>query len=59
MREGKSKMVRHQDSKYDLAKLLTMGHLDTYQSFQSRPIFSGCDNIMSFIGGVVPTAVES
>ena len=50
IKDGNAKMVRHQDSKHDLAKLLTMGHLDTYQSFQSRPIFSGCDTIMSFIG---------
>lgn len=47
---AKAKMVRHQDRRYDMGRLLAMGHFNTYQSFQSRPVFSDCHTILSFIG---------
>jgi hypothetical protein len=43
------KLVRHQDKRFDLWELLRKGHFDTYQSFQSRPVFK-CDCIVSFMG---------
>jgi hypothetical protein len=47
---AKAKIVRHQDRRYDMGRLLAMGHFNTYQSFQGRQIFAGCDTILSFIG---------
>jgi hypothetical protein len=43
------KLVRHQDRRFDLWELRRKGHLDAYQSFQSRPVFN-CDFIVAFIG---------
>jgi hypothetical protein len=44
------KLVRHQDSRYDVLDLQRRGWLETYQSFQSRPVFDGLDSIVSFVG---------
>jgi len=46
----KIKLVRHQDSRFDLWELYRTGHFDTYQSYQSKPIFHNCDYIVSFMG---------
>lgn len=46
----KTKLVRHQDTRYDISKLISEGWFDLYQSLQSRPVFSGCQQIISFIG---------
>jgi hypothetical protein len=46
----KSKLVRHQDRRYDLPLLMKSGWFELYQSLQARPIFNGCDQIVSFIG---------
>jgi len=45
----RTKLVRHQDRRFDLWELRRLGHLELYQSFQSRPVFD-CDYIVSFIG---------
>jgi hypothetical protein len=45
-----TKLVRHQDARYDLHDLMRRGWLDAYQAFQSRPVFDGCERIVSFIG---------
>lgn len=45
----KIKMVRHQDTKVDVNELYSLGQIEIYQSYQSKPIFE-CDYIVSFIG---------
>jgi hypothetical protein len=46
----KTKIVRHQDSRYDVPTMIREGWFDVYQSLQARPVFSGCDQIVSFVG---------
>ena len=46
----RTKLVRHQDTTYDLHKLLIHDQLEIYQSVQGRHVFSKCDQIVSFIG---------
>jgi len=46
----RSKIVRHQDKRYESHELLRRGWLDTYQCFQSKPVFDNLDYIISFIG---------
>lgn len=46
----KSKLVRHQDARFDLDELYRSGWLETYQAFQGKPVFDGCERIVSFIG---------
>jgi hypothetical protein len=45
-----TKFVRHQDARYDVHDLLRRGWLEVYQAFQRRPVFDGCERIVSFIG---------
>lgn len=45
----KIKLVRHQDKRYDISKLIRDGLFELYQSYQSRPVFD-CDYIVSFLG---------
>jgi hypothetical protein len=47
--ESRVKLVRHQDARYDLYELMVSGHLETYQSYQSKPVFN-CDYIVAFFG---------
>ena len=46
----RSKLVRHQDKRWDSHDLLRRGWLDVYQSFQARPVFDNLDYVISFIG---------
>jgi len=46
----KSKLVRHQDARYDVTTLIRDGWFDLYQSFQARPVFNDCEQIISFVG---------
>ena len=46
----RTKLVRHKDPRLDMHLLKRQGWLDLYQGFQSRPIFHGCDTIVSFVG---------
>ena len=46
----RSKIVRHQDKRYESHELFRRGWLDAYQSFQSKPVFDNLDYIISFIG---------
>jgi hypothetical protein len=46
----RSKLVRHQDKRYDVQEMLRRGWIDAYQSFQGRKIFERFDYIVSFIG---------
>jgi hypothetical protein len=46
---AKVKLVRHQDKRYDVSEIYRTGHLETYQSYQAKPIFE-CDYIVAFIG---------
>jgi hypothetical protein len=45
-----TKFVRHQDARYDVHDLLRRGWLEAYQASQTRPVFDGCERIISFIG---------
>ncbi|MBK9090190.1 MAG: GIY-YIG nuclease family protein [Holophagales bacterium] len=47
---GKVKLVRHQDSRWDVHELLRSGWLETYQRFQGKPVFDGLEYIVSFVG---------
>jgi len=44
------KMVRHRDSRWDLVLLDQTGFFETYQAWQSRPVFDRCDPLVSFLG---------
>jgi hypothetical protein len=46
----KSKIVRHQDGRYDLTALLREGWFDLYQSLQKKPVFKGCEQLLSLLG---------
>jgi hypothetical protein len=46
----RSKLVRHQDRRWDSHDLFRRGWLDTYQCFQSRPVFDNVDFVISFLG---------
>lgn len=44
------KLVRHKDSRIDLEALRAAGWFDTYQRYQSKPVFDGCEQIVVFFG---------
>jgi hypothetical protein len=44
-----AKMVRHQDSRFDMDALINAGQFEIYQSYQARPIFD-CKSVVSFVG---------
>jgi hypothetical protein len=44
------KLVRHQDGRWDMQEFLRRGWLETYQSYQARPVFDGLDAIVVFVG---------
>ena len=46
----KSKLVRHQDKRFDVQELIRDGWLDLYQAHQSKNIFGKCDYIVTFCG---------
>lgn len=52
-----TKLVRHQDQRYDVEMLYREGHFDFYQSVQGRPVFDGCKRIVSFLGRPGTSAV--
>src|SRR5688572_16151710 len=47
--KSRTKIVRHQDKRYDVHELERKGLLDLYQGYQSKPVFE-CDYIISFLG---------
>lgn len=48
---GRIKLVRHLDKKrYDVHEMYRSSWLETYQSYQCKPIFKGCDSIVVFLG---------
>lgn len=53
----RTKLVRHQEQGIDVAALLRAGQLEFYQTFQGRPVFANCDQIVSFLGGVGTQAI--
>lgn len=53
----KTKLVRHQDQRFDVARLYRAGQFETYQSFQSRPVFEGTERVVSFLGRPGTTAL--
>lgn len=46
------KVVRHTSQKFSVEEIYRSGieYLETYQSYQSRPIFDDCEYIVSFVG---------
>jgi hypothetical protein len=51
-----TKLVRHQDARYDVHDLMRRGWLEYYQATQSRPVFDHCERIISFVGTAGTTA---
>ena len=49
-RECKTKLVRHQDKRFGMSSLIRDGWFELYQSLQARPVFRGCEQIISFCG---------
>ncbi|WP_307151038.1 hypothetical protein [Robertmurraya andreesenii] len=47
---AKTKLVRHQDSRFDINNIYKNGMMDIYQSFQENNVFSDCEYIISFLG---------
>jgi len=48
--QNRVKLARHQDSRIDVADLYRQGEFETYQAFQSKPVFGNCDLLVSFLG---------
>lgn len=46
----KSKIIRHQNSDFDLYKLYTHGQIEHYQKIQGKDIFSKSQQLVSFVG---------
>jgi hypothetical protein len=46
-----TKLVRHQEQGIDVSALHRAGQFEFYQTFQGRPVFANCDQIISFLGG--------
>ncbi|MEQ8784811.1 MAG: GIY-YIG nuclease family protein [Pirellulaceae bacterium] len=46
----RTKLVRHQDARYGISTLIREGWFELYQSLQAKPVFKGCEQIVSFIG---------
>ena len=44
------KLVRHKGDDLDMDQLRNEGWFETYQCFQSKPVFDGCTHIVSVIG---------
>jgi len=44
-----TKLVRHQDTRFDLPHLVATGHFETYQRNQSSLVFN-CSHIVAFLG---------
>ena len=44
------KLVRHFDSRVDVAQIHRDGKLELYQAYQSAPVFSNAQSLVSFIG---------
>lgn len=47
---GRVKLVRHRDTRVDVHDLFRRGWLESYQAYQSRPIFHKVDTVISFVG---------
>jgi hypothetical protein len=45
----KTKIVRHQDRRYDVNSLIRAGQFEVYQGFQSKPVFE-CDFVIACVG---------
>lgn len=46
----KIRLVRHQDSRFDIREIYEQGQLEIYQSLQSNAVFDDIEYIFSFIG---------
>lgn len=46
----KVKMIRHPLSKQDVKMIYEMGFIEAYQAEQGKPVFDGCEYILSFLG---------
>jgi hypothetical protein len=49
-----AKLVRHKDARidtHDFDEMVRRGWLETYQGYQSRPVFDGREFVLSFVGG--------
>ena len=48
--EKSIKMIRHKSKDYPVHEMYTKGQLEFYQKRQSKPVFSDCNYIVSFLG---------
>ncbi len=48
--KARVKFVRHQDARVDVHDLFRRGWLETYQSYQGRPVYDKADTLVVFIG---------
>ena len=48
-KEGKTKLIRHQDARWDLERLIALAQFESYQAHQAKHIFD-CDFIVSLLG---------
>lgn len=44
------RIVRHQHSKYPVAQLLAQNLFETYQAYQSKPVFHPAEQVVSLYG---------
>lgn len=47
--DGRTRMLRHQDKRYDMEMLFRKGMIEAYQSVQGRDCLN-CDYVIAFIG---------
>lgn len=46
----RTKLVRHQDRRFDIEQLYRADQFEFYQSIQGQQVFRNCDQIVSFLG---------
>lgn len=47
---GRTKLVRHRESRFDIEEIVRTGWIETYQQYQGDAVFENCDVLLSFIG---------
>lgn len=50
MSPSTTKLVRHVDPRLDIQEIIAANGLEQYQSYQSKPVFHGCQHVLSFVG---------
>lgn len=45
----RTKLVRHQDRRYNVRQLINEGWFDLYQAAQAKPVFKDCERIVALL----------